>query len=443
MNNDLSHERKKARMNSEPLWLIVARDGKSKSYEFPPGGDDTTVVVGSSERAQIRIAGAAPIAFYVERVESDLCITSCYLGSDLYIDGRVVSGRRTIVDRATVELAGVRLVLAVRDNPPTLPGYYVEATPEAAHVWSSSQSATSSPPAVDSSGASSFPPAPDCVSQTELVASVRSVLPTTAPPPKTCSAARGTPAPSASSEKAGDAYSDVVDAWFEATFLSDHGAKNAPPKLDEPSAVRAKPAPLKQVSVPPRPAPTMLRPYSDLAETRELAPIRLMAITEEAETIELEPSSGSEAPTERAIRVGGITATPPQLDSEPVVVPTSAESRNPPRLLPSAPPRKRRPLLFLLGAMLGTLLPALCVVGVGRLAGLSRNAPASRTHSTYAAVTAASQSPLASAVSTTVPPAALQPSATTPAISASSANGVPIQPARTNRKHSRAATSAH
>src|SRR5512133_136061 len=191
MNNDLSHERKKARMNSEPLWLIVARDGKSKSYEFPPGGDDTTVVVGSSERAQIRIAGAAPIAFYVERVESDLCITSCYLGSELCIDGRVVSGRRTIVGGATVELAGVRLVLAVRDNPPTLPGYYVETTPEAARVSASSTALTSSPVAADSSGACSLPQdnPPDCVSQTELVASARSVSPTTVPPPKTCFAA--------------------------------------------------------------------------------------------------------------------------------------------------------------------------------------------------------------------------------------------------------------
>ena len=90
MSRHPSHERREARLDNEPLWLVVDRDGKSTSYEFPPDDDDTTVVVGSSERAQIRVAGAAPIAFYVERVENDLCITSCYLGSDLCIDGHVV-----------------------------------------------------------------------------------------------------------------------------------------------------------------------------------------------------------------------------------------------------------------------------------------------------------------------------------------------------------------
>ncbi|MGE5786883.1 MAG: hypothetical protein ACM3ZE_19980, partial [Myxococcales bacterium] len=140
MNNNPSHRRRDARLDNEPLWLTVARDGKSKSYEFPPGGDDTTVVVGSSDRVQVRVAGAAPIAFYVERVENDLCITSCYLGSNLCIDGHVVSGRRTIVGCATVELAGARLVLSVRDNPPTLPGCYMEVTPEAARASASSTS---------------------------------------------------------------------------------------------------------------------------------------------------------------------------------------------------------------------------------------------------------------------------------------------------------------
>src|SRR5512133_3121851 len=264
MTNDLSHESQEARLDNEPLWLVVDRDGNSKSYEFPPADDDTTVVVGSSERAQIRVAGAAPIAFYVERVENDLCITSCYLGSDLYIDGHVVSGRSTIVRRATLELAGARLVLSVRDNPPTLPGYYLDA-PEAARVSASSISVTSSPVAVASSCTRSDPHEKSLptVSQTELVVSARSVSPITVLPPKTCFAGLGTPEPSGSPDKAPDAYSDVLDAWFEATFLSDPGAKNAPPRLGEPSAERTKPAPLKQVTVPPRPRPTVRRPYSD------------------------------------------------------------------------------------------------------------------------------------------------------------------------------------
>lgn len=75
MTNPLSRERKPAQKSSDPLWLTVEQDGKNTSYELPPGGDDTTVVVGSSDRAQIRVAGAAPIAFCVERVENELCIS--------------------------------------------------------------------------------------------------------------------------------------------------------------------------------------------------------------------------------------------------------------------------------------------------------------------------------------------------------------------------------
>ncbi|HMA91954.1 MAG TPA: hypothetical protein VKP30_04665 [Polyangiaceae bacterium] len=441
MNNNPSHRRRDARLDNEPLWLTVARDGKSKSYEFPPGGDDTTVVVGSSDRVQVRVAGAAPIAFYVERVENDLCITSCYLGSNLCIDGHVVSGRRTIVGCATVELAGARLVLSVRDNPPTLPGCYMEVTPEAARASASSTSLTSSPVAVAPSCARLGPheKPPQRVSQTALVTSASPVSSPRVPLPNACSVAPRLPAPSDSLEKARDAYSDVLDAWFDATFLSDPKTKNAPPKLDEPSAVRTKPAPLKQVSVPPRPPPIMLHPYSDLAETRELAPIRLMAITEELETIELGPASGNgDAPTERAIRIGATTT--PGFDSELVIAPTSAESSATPRLLPSAPPRQRHPLLFLLGAVLGTFLPALCLVGVGRLAVLSRNTPNSRTHSTYAAKTAASHSPQPSADSTTV---GTQYNAVTQAVSMSSANRVPLQPQRLTRRSPRAAASSH
>src|SRR5512133_2599924 len=243
-------ECKKARLDNEPLWLTVTRDGMSESYEFPPGGDDTTVVVGSSDRVQIRVAGAAPIAFYVERVENELCITSCYPGSDLCIDGRVVSGRRTIVGGAIVELAGARLFLAVRDNPPTLPGYYVEATPEAARASASSTPATSSPIAADPSLARSHShekPLPS-VSQTALVASARSVSSSTVPPPITYFAASGTPEPSESPNKVPDAYLDAIDAWFDATFLSDEGTKNVQPRLEEPSSVRTRPPSLKQVS---------------------------------------------------------------------------------------------------------------------------------------------------------------------------------------------------
>src|SRR5512133_3832191 len=259
-------ECKKARLDNEPLWLTVTRDGMSESYEFPPGGDDTTVVVGSSDRVQIRVAGAAPIAFYVERVENELCITSCYPGSDLCIDGRVVSGRRTIVGRATVELAGARLVLSVRDNPPTLPGYYVEATPEAARASASSAPATSSPIAADPclARSNSHEPQPS-VSRTALAAGARSISSTAGSPPTARFARRGTPETAKASEKARDAYLSALDAWFDATFLSDTGAATAPPKLDEPSSVRTRPASLKQVSVPPRPGPTVGRPYSDFA----------------------------------------------------------------------------------------------------------------------------------------------------------------------------------
>lgn len=415
-----THERRTTRTSNEPLWLIVERDGKSTSYEFPPGGDDTTVVVGSSERAQVRTVGAAPIAFYVERVENELCITSCYLGSDLFIDGRVVSGRRTIVGRATVEVAGARLVLTARDSPPTLPGYYVDATQ-----------------------------------------------------PKPCSALLETPAPFDSSEKAPDVELSAPDAWFDATFHSDTQSKDAPPRLDELSAVRDKPASLKQVTVPPRPCPTVRRPYSDFAQTQELAPIQLLAIEEAIRTVELGPrvresdaepptssesiehrgtvdsetairncafaaSGNSEAPTERAIRIGSATSTH-NVDPVPVVTQESVTASLPTRLLPSAPPRKRRPLLFLLGATLGTVLPALCLVGVGRLAVLSRNAPGTRTYSTYAA-TRVSSTTVPSGASIASSSAAVLPNVRSP-VTSSSADKVPSQARRFKKKSSGSAAS--
>ncbi|HMA97629.1 MAG TPA: hypothetical protein VKP30_33320 [Polyangiaceae bacterium] len=417
-------ECKKARLDNEPLWLTVTRDGMSESYEFPPGGDDTTVVVGSSDRVQIRVAGAAPIAFYVERVENELCITSCYLGSDLCIDGRVVSGRRTIVGGATVELAGVRLVLAVRDNPPTLPGYYVECVAEPDHGENGATSLMSSPIAGDPSGA--------------------------------CSTLHQKP-----SENASDLNSAVFDTWFEATFLGAAKTSGTVSKHEELPDVRSKPVQLKQVTVPPRPRPTARRPCSDFAQTQELERLQLLAIADELKTVELglesctsntsiSPSSegsqrwqtvdsdivdsetvrgdcdflipsSNDAPTQRAIRIGPVAVTTPELALEPVVKPTTTGAVASKPLLPMGPPR-RRPVLFIFGAALGAFIPTLCLVGVGQLAVLSKSESGSRTLSTHAAANAASRSPPASGASKTERAEISLPRTITSTASASSAN---------------------
>lgn len=106
---------------NEPLWLIIQRNDRTRCFEFPADSHQA-IVVGSANDADVRIRGAAPIAFFLERDGQAISLTPAYADDELRVDARKVEGKRQIYGSALVEFANVELRLDVWDYPPTLRG---------------------------------------------------------------------------------------------------------------------------------------------------------------------------------------------------------------------------------------------------------------------------------------------------------------------------------
>ncbi|MGE5787876.1 MAG: hypothetical protein ACM3ZE_25005, partial [Myxococcales bacterium] len=441
---------------SHSLWLVVRRRGKCTSYEFPPESD-RAVVAGASDRVQIHIARAAPIAFYIERVEDHLCITSCYPGAKLCVNARIMRGRQWLTEPSRIEVAGELLDLRVYDSPPSTLGQSVDASPDRALPKSSAPG--SSPPSVAWMGEYG---ASETACQSEPSLALESAAPSRQQTTDHLEDREPISSSELSSADTPDVFLAAFDDWFDATLLGAALNEEARPKPLEPPWRRASTAPLKQVPVPPRPLGAAQGVDPDCARTLEFAAVRVTSLADGLKTIEFKAPSADSGPTShrkppvvsdadsgptshrKPPVVSGVDSSPsphrkPPVPSRPrlapvlsvasthCIIPPSPRGIRPEltmRIVPSrgeleadlavtqpiprtlelsssrrapytlaarelsadraAPrerslhdtlslPMQRRPLMFLIGAAVGIVLPILCVAGANKLASLPRN----------------------------------------------------------------------
>lgn len=120
MNMSASTERNRPAPD-EPLWLIVQREQRFRSFELP-SERHACVVFGSATSSDVKLDGAPPVAFILERHKGEVWLTPGYAGADLRVDTLRLDKPRQLYGRAVVELGDIQLVLGLRDNPPTLRG---------------------------------------------------------------------------------------------------------------------------------------------------------------------------------------------------------------------------------------------------------------------------------------------------------------------------------
>lgn len=323
-----NYKRLEHRSADESFWLVIRRDSEVSSYEFYPEGD-TTVVVGSSANAQVQVPGAAPIAFYLERLGSDLCLTPCYSGADLRVDAQVVRNRRTISERAVIELGDRRLELRIRDTPPTIP-----------NEWAKDRTPDCSPTLADDTEHDvpvRLPSASDLLRTTTLEPWKHSNS-------GLCSV------------KTVELEPFDADEWFDATFpAAARVVAKGSGTTEGSSAIAASGAPgagrLKRVTVPPRPRLVPKSPF-DSMKTTEFSRSQLLAALGATKTVEIEPTAKSAAPTEcksagprpaspselfRTLELGGVE----QMDREPFEVTKPPTSKATSRTIEIVAPKKR------------------------------------------------------------------------------------------------------
>lgn len=311
----------------DPFWLVIRRDLDVSTYEFYPEGD-TTVVVGSSANAQVQVQGAAPIAFYLERLGNDLCLTPCYSGTDLRVDAQVVRNRTTISERAVVELGATRLELRIRDTPPTIPNEWAKDR--------TTDRSTALPDDTLHDAPVRLPLASDLLRTTTLEPWKHSNS-------GLCSV------------KTVELEAFDADGWFDATFPAAAKPERANSTTERGSSsatsAASRPGKLKRVTVPPRPRLVPKSPF-DSMKTTEFSRSELLTAAGATKTVEIEPLAKSEAPTEckaarprprspselfRTLELGGVE----QVAREPFRVTKPPTSKATGRTIESVTPKKR------------------------------------------------------------------------------------------------------
>ena len=105
----------------ESIWLVVQRDTRASAFELDACGN-RCVTFGSADTSDVRIEGAAPIAFHVERDSTGVWLIPDYAKGDVHVDTQCLNTKRQVFGNAVAEIAGIRIVLQIRDTPPTLRG---------------------------------------------------------------------------------------------------------------------------------------------------------------------------------------------------------------------------------------------------------------------------------------------------------------------------------
>lgn len=101
-----------------PLFLLVRVDDSEHTFELP-ANDDRVVVVGSAQSAEVRLEqpGIAPIQFYFERLENDICIVPAYCVSELRVNTARVTTPHRLGRRSIIEFGKTRVKVEVSHSP--------------------------------------------------------------------------------------------------------------------------------------------------------------------------------------------------------------------------------------------------------------------------------------------------------------------------------------
>jgi hypothetical protein len=99
-----------------PLRLTVRVGRVTQQFELPVDSE-RCIIVGSTLNADVRIDQIPPIAFYLEREGSGVRLTPAYADSLLRVDARRVEAPILLLGQAIVELSDCRLRLELREMP--------------------------------------------------------------------------------------------------------------------------------------------------------------------------------------------------------------------------------------------------------------------------------------------------------------------------------------
>jgi len=101
------------------IYVELSVSGVAHVAEFPPG-EERAFVVGSTERASLRVngVGVAPVQFHLEREDDVIWLIPAYGIADLSVNAISVLGPTPLAERSVVEFCDVRVYAAIREADP-------------------------------------------------------------------------------------------------------------------------------------------------------------------------------------------------------------------------------------------------------------------------------------------------------------------------------------
>jgi len=101
------------------IYIELTASGASHVVEFPPA-EERAFVVGSTERASLRVSGVgvAPVQFHLEREDDAIWLIPAYGIADLTVNAISVLGPTPLAERSVIEFCDVRVYAAIREADP-------------------------------------------------------------------------------------------------------------------------------------------------------------------------------------------------------------------------------------------------------------------------------------------------------------------------------------
>jgi hypothetical protein len=98
------------------IYVELTASGVVQVLEFPPS-EERAFVVGSTERAALRVrgVGVAPVQFHLEREDAAIWLIPAYGIADLSVNAISVLGPTALAERSVIEFCGVRVYAAIRE----------------------------------------------------------------------------------------------------------------------------------------------------------------------------------------------------------------------------------------------------------------------------------------------------------------------------------------
>jgi len=342
---------------ADSLWLEVCHSSEAWLFELG-ANDDIAIAVGSHSSAQIQIGqpGVAATHFHFEREGNTVVVVPGYRAG-LRINSIKASGPTPLTEHTTIDFCGVSLDAKVHRKQPedfcghigtrraSTPAEYLQALPGEHDATSVAVPATPAPPTVASFGTTAAPPARFRTEGLLPLGSVR--LPPSAP-------------------ALGPQGTVIVRVPRPAARTTPPVTSALPPDL-----LRTERIPVLAVAPrePISPVPPVRSVLQEAPTGTKTADFDVAAMASHFIT----PASGVAAPPAMP---SPACMVPPQIDSSPPQVVPAAPTRPGPRahawLAAVGRSAQQRPLLVAATALAGSLVLALALVGVARIAGPSR-----------------------------------------------------------------------